>query len=100
VRARIPELAILKTIGFSDGAVTALVLIESLLLCVLAALLGLGAAALIFPVTAALGLAGTALPLPVVAWGVGIAVILALASGLPPARRAHRLAIVDAIAGR
>jgi putative ABC transport system permease protein len=100
VRARIPELAVLKTIGFSNAAVTALVLIESLTLCVLAALLGLSAAALIFPVTEALGLAGTALPLPVVAWGVLIAVMLALASGIPPARRAHRLTIVDAIAGR
>lgn len=100
VRERIPELAVLKTIGFSDGLVTRLVVAEALLLCVLAALLGLAGAALVFPVTAALGLAGAALPPAVIAAGLGIAVALALASGLPPALRARRLSIVDALAGR
>ena len=100
VRERIPELAVLKTIGFSNGLVTWLVIVESLLLCVLAALLGLAGAALVFPVTAALGLAGAVLPLSVIAAGLGIAVVLALASGLPPALRARRLSIVDALAGR
>ena len=33
IRERIPELAVLKTLGFSDGKVTALVLAEALLLC-------------------------------------------------------------------
>jgi putative ABC transport system permease protein len=100
VRERTPELAILKTVGFSDRSVTALVLIESVLLCVLAASLGLAAAAAVFPVTAALGIGGSALPLKVVAVGLAIAVALALASGLPPAWRAQRLVIVEALAGR
>jgi putative ABC transport system permease protein len=100
VRERTPELAILKTVGFSDRSVTVLVLIESVLLCVLAASLGLAAAAAVFPVTAALGIAGAALPVRVVALGLAIAVGLALASGLPPAWRAQRLVIVDALAGR
>jgi putative ABC transport system permease protein len=100
VRERTPELAILKTIGFSDRSVTVLVLIESVLLCVLAASLGLAAAAAVFPVTAALGIVGAALPIRVVALGLAIAVGLALASGLPPAWRAQRLVIVDALAGR
>jgi putative ABC transport system permease protein len=100
VRERTPELAILKTVGFSDCSVTVLVLIESLLLCVLAAALGLAAAAAVFPVTAAFGIAGAALPLKVVAAGLAIAVVLALASGLPPAWRAQRLVIVEALAGR
>jgi putative ABC transport system permease protein len=100
VRERIPELAVLKTIGFSNGTVTWLVLAESLLLCVLAALLGLACAAALFPVTAALGLAGATLPARVVAAGVAIAVVLALASGLPPAHRARQLSIADALAGR
>lgn len=99
VRERTPELAILKTVGFSDRSVTVLVLIESVLLCVLAASLGLAAAAAAFPVTAALGIAGAALPIRVVALGLAIAVGLALASGLPPAWRAQRLVIVDALAG-
>ena len=100
VRERTPELAILKTVGFSDRSVTVLVLIEAILLCVLAASLGLAAAAAVFPVTAALGIAGASLPLKVVAAGLAMAVVLALASGLPPAWRAQRLVIVDALAGR
>jgi len=100
VRERTPELAILKTVGFSDRSVTVLVLIESVLLCVVAAALGLAAAAAVFPVAAALGIGGAALPLKVVAIGLSIAVILALVSGLPPALRAQRLVIVDALAGR
>jgi putative ABC transport system permease protein len=100
VRERTPELAILKTVGFSDRSVTVLVLVESVLLCVLAASLGLAAAAAIFPVAAALGIGGAALPLKVVAIGLGIALVLALVSGLPPAWRAQRLVIVDALAGR
>ena len=100
VRERTPELAILKTVGFSDRTVTALVLIESVLLCVLAASLGLAAAAAVFPVAAAVGIGGAVLPLKVVAMGLGIAVVLALVSGLPPALRAQRLVIVDALAGR
>jgi putative ABC transport system permease protein len=79
--------------------VTVLVLTESVLLCVLAASLGLAAAAAVFPVTAALGIAGAALPIRVAALGLVIAVGLALASGLPPAWRARRLVIVDALAG-
>jgi putative ABC transport system permease protein len=99
VRERTPELAILKTVGFSDRSVTVLVLIESVLLCVLAASLGLAAAAAVFPITAVLGIAGAALPSRVVALGLLVAVGLALASGLPPAWRAQRLVIVDALAG-
>jgi putative ABC transport system permease protein len=100
VRERTPELAILKTVGFSDRSVTVLVLSESVLLCVLAAALGLAAAAAVFPVAAAIGIGGATLPLKVVAIGLGIAVVLALLSGLPPAWRAQRLVIVDALAGR
>lgn len=100
VRERTPELAILKTVGFSDRSVTVLVLIESALMCVLAASLGLAAAAAVFPITAALGIGGTALPFKVAALGLAIAVALALVSGLPPAWRAQRLLIVDALAGR
>jgi putative ABC transport system permease protein len=100
VRERIPEFAVLKAIGYSDGTVTVLVLAESMLLCVVAALLGLAVAAATFPVTAALGISGGALPFRVVASGVVVALALALASGLPPAWQVRRLTIVDALAGR
>ena len=46
------------------------------------------------------GTGGRVLPLGVIAGGLAIAVILAVVSGLPPAVRALRLNIVDALAGR
>ena len=48
--------------------------------------------------TAALG--AITMPMSVILLGVGIAVALAIVSGLPPAWRAMRLNIVDALAGR
>jgi putative ABC transport system permease protein len=99
VRARIPELAVLKTLGFSDGKVLGLVLAEAFILCILAALLGLLLAAMAFPSLRAL-VGDLPLPGSVIRLGVGIAALLALVSGLPPAVRAQRLNIVDALAGR
>lgn len=100
LRERIPEFAVLKTLGFTDGAVTTMVLAESVLLCVLAALVGLGLAAMIFPVTRSLIGFQILMPLSVFGIGAGAAIALALLSGLPPALRANRLAVVDALAGR
>jgi putative ABC transport system permease protein len=100
LRERIPEFAVLKTLGFTDGAVTAMVLAESALLCVLAAMVGLGLAALIFPVTRALIGFQILMPLSVFGVGAAAAIGLALLSGLPPALRVNRLAVVDALAGR
>jgi putative ABC transport system permease protein len=100
LRERIPEFAVLKTLGFTDGAVTTMVLTESILLCVIAALVGLGLAAMIFPVTRALIGFQILMPLSVFGIGAVAATALALLSGLPPALRAHRLPVVDALAGR
>src|SRR6185369_11706947 len=44
IRERVPELAILKTLGFSDARVTALVLAESGLLLLIGGGVGMGAA--------------------------------------------------------
>lgn len=99
VRERVPELAVLKTLGFTDFAVVALVLAEALVLCLIAALIGLGIAALIFP--AMKDYIGEAhLPANVLVFGAALAVLLALCTGLPPAWRTARLNIVDALAGR
>jgi putative ABC transport system permease protein len=99
VRERIPEFAVLKTLGFSDSGVLALVLSESLLICLTAALIGLGLATAMFPAFKDI-LGVINLPLVVILTGLGIAALLALVSGLPPALRARRLNIVDALAGR
>jgi len=99
VRERIPELAVLKTLGFSGGAVSALVLTESATLCLVAAIVGLLLASVaIKGVGSVLG-AGSIPPIVVVE-GLVVAVLLAAISGLPPALRAQRLNIVDALAER
>jgi putative ABC transport system permease protein len=101
VRERIPELAILKTYGFSNTAVMTIVVAESLLLCVLAAALGLGIAELVWPsVSRMIGIGGMSLPLNVVGTGLAIAALVALVSALPPSWRAQRISIVNALAGR
>jgi len=99
VRERIPELAVLKTLGFSDAKVLGLVISEALLLCVLAAGLGLLCASGLFP--ALKSFVGEAKLQPSVIWsGIGAAVLLALLIAAPPAWRAMRLNLVDALAGR
>jgi putative ABC transport system permease protein len=103
VRERIPELAVLKTIGFSNRSVLWLVLAESMLLVALGGLLGLGIAALIMPGVSAAS--GGIIQLPTVlpqTWLLGLALMLLIGAivGALPALRAMRLNIVDALAGR
>jgi putative ABC transport system permease protein len=102
IRERIPELAILKTLGFSDGKVTALVLAEAVLLLILGGGIGMGAALAAMP--ALNGSTGGRFPPLFVGaeiWllAAAIAALVALAIGLPPALRANRLKIVDALSG-
>ena len=99
VRERIPELGVLKALGYADTTILWLVLCESALLCIVAALVGLGVAALVFPIAGKV-LGSAHLAPSVVPLGVLVALLLALVSGLPPAWRALRLRVVDAIAAR
>ena len=99
VTERIPEFAVLKMLGYSGIGVTALILSESLLLCLIAAMLGLVVAWLMFPAIGAnIGVAS--MPQGVVLLGLGAAVAMALVTGAPPAWRLQRLKLVDALAGR
>jgi putative ABC transport system permease protein len=102
VRERIPQFAVLKTLGFSDRSVLMLVLAETTAMCSIGGVIGLSLAT-------ALGLmvqknAGATLPLSVDGrvWAAGVVaiVVLSVAVGLLPALRAQRLNIVDALAGR
>lgn len=103
VRERIPELAVLKTIGFSNRSVLWLVLAESVLLVVLGGMLGLLLASAVVPAVGAASGGMIALPglLPQT-WGLGLALMvgIGLLVGLLPALRGMRLNIVDALAGR
>jgi putative ABC transport system permease protein len=103
VRERTGELAVLKTIGFSNQSVLAMVLAESVLLLLLGGLLGLGLAAVLIPMISAnsggmLSLSGVGASSWV--FGVGLMVLIGLLVGILPAMRAMRLNIVDALAGR
>lgn len=98
VRERIPELAVLKCLGFKDRQVMWLVLAEAFALCLLGALAGMLMASVVmkglppeFPITA-----------DAFVWAVaGVSVlVLTLLVGLPPAMTAQRLKIVDALNGR
>lgn len=102
IRERIPELAILKTLGFSDLKITALVLAEAVLLLVLGGGIGMGAAVAAMP--GLNGATGGRFPPLFVGpdtWllAAAIAGLVALCIGLPPALRASRLKIVDALSG-
>lgn len=103
VRERTSELAVLKTIGFSNHAVLGIVLAESVLLLLLGGVIGLALASLIIPGISANS--GGMLNLPVVgasSWILGVVLMIAigLLVGALPAIRAMRLNIVDALAGR
>jgi putative ABC transport system permease protein len=103
VRERIPELAVLKTLGFTNRAVLLLVLAESVLLVVLGGAIGMALAAVIVPGLAAAS--GGMMPagnVPVETWGVALVLMVGIGVvvGVLPALRAMRLKIVDALAGR
>jgi len=98
VRERTSELAVLKTLGFTDGRVLALVLVESCLIAGVGGVLGLGISGLIVPRIPT----GNLLPdlyVPKGSLGLGIALVLGLGfvAGIFPALRAMRLRIVDAL---
>jgi putative ABC transport system permease protein len=101
IRERIPELAVLKTYGFSNLAVNLLIFAESALLCVTAAVVGLVTAALLFPTMFdAMGVAPIPMQQSVFLGGVALAVAMAAVSAWLPTWRAQRLNVVDALAGR
>ena len=99
IRERTPELAVLKTFGFSDIRVMVLILCETLVLCVVGAGAGLWLATIILRFARSLLQVGT-MSLIVVVIGFASAVVLALAGGAIPAWRGLRLRVVDALAGR
>jgi putative ABC transport system permease protein len=102
VRERLAEFAVMKTIGFTDNGVFALVLMEVLILCVLGAALGL-AAAIGLPTLVVLILPFA--PAPVINTGVilftfACAALVAILSGLPAAWRVRTISIAEALGGR
>lgn len=99
IRERTPELAVLKTLGFTDRAVFMFILAESAVIFIAAAVFGLLLAWLTFPLAARF-VPGLSMPWEVVAVGLGCAAVVALISASVPAIQAARLNIVTALATR
>lgn len=99
-RERIPELAALKTLGFTDASVAFLILTEAVVLCVAGGVCGIAAAFTIEPMlNESIGevLGGLTMdPLSAVL-GITLSVAIGLVIGIQPAWSANRLSIVDAL---
>ena len=99
-RERTGEVAVLKTIGFSDRRLFGLVMLEAGLITLTGAVLGLGGAKVLYRAinfNAAGFLPGFDVTGATLAVGGAIALLLMLASGLVPALRAARLPVVQAL---
>ena len=99
VRERTNELAVLKTLGFSDLGVLSLVLVESLLLAVVGGAIGLGLSWVIIQQGDPTGgfLPAFFVPPRDLLIGVGLTLFLGVASGILPGVQAVRLRIVDGL---
>jgi putative ABC transport system permease protein len=100
IRERTSELAVLKTLGFGDGRVLWLVLMESCVLALVGGLLGIGVSWVL--VTLGGDPTGSYLPqffFPPTDVVIGVLMVLGLglAAGAVPALQAQRLRIVDAL---
>ena len=100
VRERINELGVLKTLGFSDGRILALVLMESCTIAIIGG--GVGLALIWTAITYGGDPTGGFLPIfhfPTrdVIFGVVLVLLLGFGTGFLPAMQASRLKIVDAL---
>jgi putative ABC transport system permease protein len=105
VRERFAEFATLKTIGYSDRAVMALVFLEAAVPCLLGAVLGVAFAGWVAHLLPHLLPPGEGVPLPrvnatVVIWAAIAAAFVALASSVLPALRLRQMDIATALSGR
>jgi putative ABC transport system permease protein len=99
-RERTSEVAVMKTVGFSDRRVFSLVIIEAAVIALTGAVLGLGAAALL-PIVTGFGeggfLPGFHVTAGTATLGAVVAVVLTVASGVFPAWQAAKLPVVQAL---
>ena len=105
VNERVPEIAILKTIGFSGSGILGLVLSEAFALILAGATIGLAVVTVIMcaaPLLASDVLQVSVLPVGIDIWAHGLllAAVIAFLIGIPPAMRGMRLRVVDALSGR
>jgi len=99
VRERTNELAVLKTLGFGDGRILRMVLLESVLIALVGGLLGLGASYVLTSNGDPTGglLPAFYFPTRDIVLGIGLVLTLGIVAGSLPAWQAGRLRIVDAL---
>jgi putative ABC transport system permease protein len=99
-RERTSEVAVMKTVGFSDRRVFGLIIIEAAVISLTGAVIGLGAAVLL-PIVTGFGeggfLPGFRVTNGTLAVGATVALLLTIASGIFPAWQAAKLPVVQAL---
>jgi len=98
-RERTPELAVLKTLGFTDRDVFLFILAEAMTIFIAGAACGLALALLAFPMASQF-VHGLSMPAVVVVVGLACAALAAVISASVPAVLAARLNIATALSGR
>jgi putative ABC transport system permease protein len=99
VRERTSELAVMKTLGFTEGKLLVLVLLESCIIAIIGGAIGLALAWVVISQGDPTGglLPAFYLPRRDLIVGAVLVVALGIGSGLVPAVQAQRLKIVDAL---
>ena len=99
-RERRSEVAVMKTVGFSDGRVFGLIIVEAAVISLTGAALGLGLATLL-PIVGGFGdggfLPGYRVTVGTEVVGAAVALVLTVASGVFPAWQAAKLPVVQAL---
>lgn len=99
-RERTREVAVLKTVGFTDRTLFSLVMLEAAVIAISGAVLGLGGAKLLYRLSnfnAGGFLPGFDVTTRTLLIGSAVALLLMIASGLVPAIRAARLPVIQAL---
>ena len=99
-RERTREVAVLKTIGFPDGTLFGVVMLEAGVIAVAGAVIGLGGAKVLYKTTHFNGggfLPGFDVTTSTLLLGSAVTIVLIMASGIVPAMRAARLPVIQAL---
>jgi len=104
IRERVPELAVLRALGFSSATVFSLLLTETLTISVAAAALGLAAASVILPLAGQIApdfsVPGISMPASVVVLGLALSLLIALLSVALPAYKTSKLEVAKTLPGQ
>jgi len=99
VRERVGEIAVLKTLGFRNGTLSWLIVIESMLIALVGGLVGLGLAKVAFMGKTPLDtfFPGFGVTRGTIGFGLLLAFLLGIVSGAIPALQSARLSVVSAL---